>query len=406
MRHRPSYVSGSIMLLSLLSLLFCILIPAAGDNGVEIQPGWFRVRWEVQRTDSPATLWMCDWSADGAYVAAVYFDRHVNVHNASTGEIVQKISIPESSTRCDGLVPSGTTLPMRYLSFSPDSRRLAVCGDDGMIRIFSTESWTEEVQLSGHLGAVLCVDWAPNGTWLVSGSGREKVNGTGINENVAKVWNTVTGECVANLTDQTGGSIISARFSPSGKRLAVNSDDSTICIYDTGNFSLITRLEGHTSGVLDCDWSQDEKRLLSGSRDYTARLWDVANGTHEKYEHDNCVRCVRWDPTGNYFLTSGIEKRARIYDPAVSEPIRYFDEGEKYDSNVMASRWSPDGERFVSALGKSRYLVMYEMEEPVHETVIFTKTRIGIITFTAVSVLSIILLVIRPFRIKMRSRRG
>ena len=201
--------------------------------------------------------------------------------------------------------------------------------------------------LSGHLGSVLCVDWSPNGTWLVSGSGREKVNGTGAAENVAKIWDVATGTCIQTLTDQTAGPIISARFSPSGSKLAVNSDDTTICLYETGNLTLWKKLEGHTSGVLDCDWSSDEKRIVSGSRDYTARVWDLEVGSHEKYEHDNCVRGARWSRSNNYFLTSGIEERARIYDPAVSEPIVLFREGEKYDSNIMASRWSPDGSRFV-----------------------------------------------------------
>ena len=375
-------------------------------NPETIKPDWFRVEWEAQREESSATLWMCDWSPDGSVIAAVYFDRHVNIYNATTGELEHGMTIPEISTRCDGHVPDGIKYPMRYLSFSPDSKRLAVSGDDRLIRIFSRTDWNEEKRLSGHVGAVLCVDWSPNGTWLVTGSGREKVNGTGAHENVAKVWNVETGECVRTLDDQKGGSIISARFSPSGEKLAVNSDDSTICIYNTRNMSLETRLEGHTSGVLDCDWTGDEKRLVSGSRDYTARMWDIRNGTNEKYEHDNCVRCVRWDRSERYFLSSGIEKTARIYDPAVSEPMVYFREGEKYDSNVMASRWSPDGKRFVSALGKSRYLIMYHMEEPVEELVIFTKTRVGIGIFTLVSIISVVLIIVRPFRRKLRMRRG
>jgi len=398
-----------LVILTVLMVIVLTLIPAniidGSSSGNDIEPTWFSVEWKVRREDSPATLWMCDWSPDGRYIAAVYFDRHVNIYNASTSALAHSMDIPEVRTRCDGLVPNGTSHPMRYLAFSPDSQYLGVCGDDTLIRIYSTSDWTEQNQISGHQGAVLCVDWSPNGTWLVSGSGREKVNGTGTHENVAKVWDVNGGRCIKTLADQTGG-IISARFSPSGNLLAVNSDDTTICIYDTSDFNLTRKLEGHTSGVLDCDWAGDETRLVSGSRDYTARVWDLVNGTHEKYEHDNCVRCARWDRNYKYFLTSGIEKRARIYDPAVSEPLVLFSEGEEHDSNVMASRWSPDGRRFVSALGKSRYLVMYSMEEPVEEFEFFTKTRVGIGLFTLVTIISIILIIIRPLKRKWRRRRG
>ncbi len=401
------YLALSVILIQIiLSISLKIPFAVKGETSTELRPDWLTVEWEAQRTDSLATLWMCDWSPDGSMIAGVYFDRQVNIYNASTGVLEHSFGIPDTRTRCDGLVPAGIQHPLRYLSFSPDSRYLAVCGDDKVIHIFTTSDWTENKKLSGHLGSVLCVDWSPNGTWIVSGSGREKVNGTGVSKNVAKVWDVATGKCIRTLADQTAGPIISARFSPSGSKLAVNSDDTTICIYETGNFSLWKKLEGHTSGVLDCDWSLDEKRIVSGSRDYTARVWDLEAGSHKKYEHDNCVRGARWSRSNDYFLTSGIEKRARIYNPAVSEPIVIFREGEKYDSNVMASRWSPDGSKFVSALGKSRYIVMYSMKEPVEEFIIFTKTRVGLGIFTFVSVVFVILLVIRPFKKKLRRRRG
>jgi WD40 repeat protein len=403
---RRLFVVSVILVQIILSISMKIPFAVKGDEFPEIQPDWFKVEWEAQRTESQATLWMCDWSPDGSMVAGVYFDRHVNIYNASTGLLKHAFDIPETRTRCDGLVPAGIAYPMRYLAFSPDSKYLAVSGDDKLVHIYSTSDWIEQKQLSGHLGAVLCVNWSPNGTWLVSGSGREKINGTGVAENVVKVWDVATGKCIRTLADQTAGPIISARFSPGGSKLAVNSDDTTICIYETGNLSLWKKLEGHTSGVLDCDWSLDEKRIVSGSRDYTARVWDLDTGENEKYEHDNCVRGARWSLANDYFLTSGIEKRARIYNPAVSEPIVMFREGEKYDSNIMASRWSPDGLRFVSALGKSRYIVMYAMEEPVDEFIIFTKTRVGLGIFSLVSVVFVIMLVIRTFKKKIRRRRG
>lgn len=394
--------------ISFISIILIASIPAGGeeeDTGpMEIHPGWFRVEWEIQRADNPGTLWMCDWSDNGTMIACVYFDRTVNIYHAKDGGLIKSMTFPES-TRCDGHLPKGVIYPMRYVDFSDDSTKLAVCGDDKLVRIVDTGTWEEEMVLEGHEGAALCVNFAPNGTWLVSGSGKEKVNGTGSGENIAKVWDLSTGKLVKNLTDQTGGAIVSARFSPSGKYLAVNSDDTTICIYHTSNLTLWKCLDEHTSGVLDCDWNLEETRIVSGSRDYTARVWDLVNNTHVKYEHDNCVRCTRWDRTYSYFITSGIEKRARLYNPAITSPVTTFYEGEDHDSNVMASRFSPDNKRFVSAMGKKRYLVMYKQEKPPFELIIFTKTRVGIGIFLIASVIAFILIIYRPIKQRLRGRR-
>lgn len=362
--------------------------------------------------ENNATMWMCDWSENGTLIGCVYFDSHVNVYNATDGRLVRSLDIPQQTTRCDGFLPSGIKYPTRYLDFSPDGRFLAVASDDHNGYVFWTSNWTLYKRISGNTAAVLCVQFSPDSSLLLTGTGFEKVIGTGPKDvNVTKVWDLSTGECKATLNDQENGSIISMIYSPSGRQFAVNSDDKTICIYNATTFKLDRRLvDGHiTGGVLDSEWSPDEKRMVSGSRDYSAVVWDLENGTYVKYTHDNCVRCARWDKQGKYFITSGIEMTARLYDPAKGQPMVTFTEGVKYDSNVMASKFSPDGSRFVSALGKSRYLIMYWQKEPAPPTLwsyFMNQTCIGIYIFTIVSMISLYLIVIRPMMKKMHRRRG
>lgn len=394
-------------------ILLCSVAVAAPADTTEkdnagIKPDWFSIQWQVQRNDSQATLWMCDWSENGSWVGCVYFDSHVNIYNSTTGGLVKSLDLPKSTTRCDGLLPRGYKYPTRYLDFSPDGRYLAVACDDRSAYVFQTFDWTLYRQLTGHKGAVLSLQFSSDSAYLLTGSGKEKVNGTGIGENVTKVWDLSTGEAVATLSDQQNGGMIAIIYSPSGKQFAIASDDCTICIYNAKTFKLERRLEGHTSGVLDCDWSPDEKRMVSGSRDYTARVWDLVENKSVKYEHDNCVRCTRWDKQGKYFVTSGIEKTARIYDPAVSEPLVMLEDGLRKDmfSNVMASKFSPDGTHLASALGKCRTLIMYEQKEPAKVIVIFTKERVGIGIFLLVSLIALIVIVIKPVRDKMHRRRG
>ena len=55
--------------------------------------------------------------------------------------------------------------------FSPDGKRLATCGRDGTIRIWSSEHFDQLVRLRGHEDYVWSVAWSPDGRTLASGSG-------------------------------------------------------------------------------------------------------------------------------------------------------------------------------------------------------------------------------------------
>jgi WD40 repeat protein len=64
-------------------------------------------------------------------------------------------------------------------------------------------------------------------------------------------------------------------FSHDGTRLATAGKDRSLLIYNTADFSVIHKLEGHSQGVAQFAWSPDDSRIISGSQDNTARVWDT-----------------------------------------------------------------------------------------------------------------------------------
>ena len=64
-------------------------------------------------------------------------------------------------------------------------------------------------------------------------------------------------------------------FSHNGTRLATAGKDRSLLIYDTTDFNVIHKLEGHSQGVAQFAWSPDDLRIISGSQDNTARVWDT-----------------------------------------------------------------------------------------------------------------------------------
>ena len=67
-------------------------------------------------------------------------------------------------------------------------------------------------------------------------------------------------------------------WSPDGKRLATGSRDSTAKVWDAATGKELLTLSGHEVGVSSVAWSPDGKRLATGSEDNTAKVWDAETG--------------------------------------------------------------------------------------------------------------------------------
>jgi WD40 repeat protein len=65
-------------------------------------------------------------------------------------------------------------------------------------------------------------------------------------------------------------------FSPDGKRVVTGSSDNTARVWDlTGATPVATALEGHRGAVNSVAFSPDGKRVVAGSDDNTVQVWDT-----------------------------------------------------------------------------------------------------------------------------------
>ena len=69
--------------------------------------------------------------------------------------------------------------------------------------------------------------------------------------------------------------VVSASFSPDGKKVVTASGDKTARIWDADTGKQIARLTGHEDPVVSASFSPDGKKVVTASRDKTARIWDV-----------------------------------------------------------------------------------------------------------------------------------
>src|SRR4029077_11518666 len=86
----------------------------------------------------------------------------------------------------------------------------------------------------------------------------------------------------------------------------------------------IRAFKGHEYAVYSVAFGPDGARVLTGSRDGTARLWDAATGKEIRAftGHEEAVLSVAFSPDGARVLTGSEDKTGRLWDAGTGKEIR------------------------------------------------------------------------------------
>src|SRR5205814_250664 len=84
------------------------------------------------------------------------------------------------------------------------------------------------------------------------------------------------------LTLRVGSNVYSVVFSPDGTRIVTGSADATAKLWDAHSGKELLTLKGHSHGnyavAFSVAFSPDDTRIVTGSADGTAKLWDAQSG--------------------------------------------------------------------------------------------------------------------------------
>jgi WD40 repeat protein len=162
-------------------------------------------------------------------------------------------------------------------------------------------------------------------------------------------WNYL---CHRDLLTLTGHKdvVFSAAFSPDGKRVVTGSWDETAKIWDAETGREIRSLPGHKHKVSHVAYSPDGKCILTVSGD-TAIIWDSDTGRelHSLTGHKAEVLGLAFSPDGNRIVTSSLDQTAKIWDAKTGREIRSL---IGHTDRVNSVAFSPDGKSIVTCSGK------------------------------------------------------
>lgn len=147
---------------------------------------------------------------------------------------------------------------------------------------------------------------------------------------------------------EQGGNVWSACYSPGGKRIVTTSKDRSARIWDAETGKPLVVLSGHESFVWYAEFSPDGTRVVTCSQDGTARVWDAETGKPltPPLAHDGSVLTARFSPDGTRIVTASEDHTARLWDALTGRPVG---DPLPHGDAVWSARFNPDGTRVVTA---------------------------------------------------------
>jgi len=238
------------------------------------------------------------------------------------------------------------------VAVSADGRTALTGCDDGKVRLWSLDN-AQLIRTIDPVAAELAissVDMSEDGRLAAIASAAE---GT------VRLWDLAAGREITVAKRQGGEGawldygprstqIWAARFAPEGRQLlAIGGNDARL--FDLDDQKLAVRFS--PSGVVaSADMSPDGTRVVTGSWDRSAKIWDVATGrVIVKLDgvHQGEINSARYSPDGARILTASDDGTARLWDAASGQPLEPILRGHGR-SRVRDACFSPDGSRILT----------------------------------------------------------
>jgi len=143
--------------------------------------------------------------------------------------------------------------------------------------------------------------------------------------------------------------VLVVAVSPDSNYVATGSRDKSAKLWELSTGREVRSFLGHQFSVNSLAFSSDGKYLITGNGDQTAKVWEVATGKEILSVHPDKERLtdVVFDPKGKFFVTVGFGRKAIVWEFPSKKKLKEFPaDGYAGSSGGINLAISPNGEWF------------------------------------------------------------
>lgn len=233
--------------------------------------------------------------------------------------------------------------PVESISFSPDKKHLVTssmaCEDDEL-KIWDIDTGRIIHKLKGHTDYVAEVSYSPDGSLIASASG----------DGTIRIWDSAKNETIKVLTDTSAENgqtaFTSVLFNPKEKQVAATLYNGEIVVWDLYSGTVVSKMT-HGNCIKSIDYSQDGKKIISGSINQDVKVWDASEGKLEMTlkGHTGIINSVKYSTDGKHIVSASEDKSIICWD-AETGKIEWQTRG--FDGKICCLAFSNDGRQLVA----------------------------------------------------------
>jgi WD40 repeat protein len=287
----------------------------------------------------------------------------VHLREAATGKEVGQLSGDHSWDFMNGRPLKSIARGLGVVAFAPDGKRLVTVSNpfpgrgqkaaktSAVIRFWDIASKTETQSLEAGEDSVLSLQISSNGDLL-----------TWVGNHPALVLRNVTqGKELGRFT-LPKGSYVSGALSPDEKVVALagqNPSTDASGVFETNAFlelrgfasgRVLYKTKPQSSGIYGLVWSPNRAALAWPGGDYFVRICNSATGEFLFLPngHMDEINYLRFGPDGKTLISGSRDGTARLWDVASRKELRRFETRQGYLETIALS---PDGKTIASPIG-------------------------------------------------------
>ncbi|KAH9898280.1 WD40 repeat-like protein [Cubamyces lactineus] len=223
---------------------------------------------------SPGGRWLVTASLDGSAcvwdVQGKRLHRQYTIHKKCCLDVDWLSDSEFATSGSDGLVHimnvdnprplktfSGHKHEVNQLRANPSKTRIASCSDDATARIWNIEDVVysrpqddQVIVLTGHQQQVSTLAWSPN-----TPSGEHELLVTSSFDQTARLWDSVTGQCLRVFHDHKSH-VYNLTFSPDSRHFATAGGDGWLYVYDVQSKEKRWSYSTGKRGIFEISWQQ------------------------------------------------------------------------------------------------------------------------------------------------------